>query len=82
MAAYRATTVFVVCLDAGQELSQHLGPAELTLLIIEEQPTVTVGPETKITATGDVVVMAAGAPHSLSVGDAEPVVGGVLQALP
>lgn len=78
--SYRATTVFVVCLDVGQELAEHLAPDELTLLIIEGQPTVTVEGEINVTAAGDVVVMAAGAPHSLSAGAAPAVVVGVLQA--
>ncbi len=79
--SHGATKVFVVCLEVGQELSEHLAPGELTLLIIEGQPTVTVGTETKVTATGDVVVMAAGTPHSLSAGAHRAVVVGVLQRL-
>lgn len=78
--SHEATTVFVVCLDVGQELPEHPAPAELTLLVIEGQPIVTIADVAKDTAVGDVMVMTAGTTHSLSAGAQRAVVVGVLQA--
>lgn len=78
--SHEATTVFVVCLEPGQELPTHPAPAELTLLVIEGQPTVTVADTAKAASVGDVLAMVAGTTHSLSAGGHRAVVVGVLQA--
>ena len=74
------TPVFVVCLDVGQVLSEHPAPADLTLLVIEGQPTITVADAATVTATGDVVVMAEETLHSLAAGAQRAVVVGVLHS--
>ncbi|PZS22824.1 MAG: hypothetical protein DLM54_02340 [Acidimicrobiales bacterium] len=78
--AHRSTKVFVVCLEVDQELPQHPAPMELTLLVIEGQPTVTVADKATLAAAGDVMVMAVGTPHSLKAGAQRAIVVGVLQA--
>jgi len=72
--------VFVVCLEVDQELPEHPAPAELTLLVIEGQPTVTVAGVATATAVGDVMVMATGILHALKAGSQRAIVVGVLQA--
>jgi quercetin dioxygenase-like cupin family protein len=78
----RATTVFVVCLEPGQELPRHPAPAELTLLVIEGEPVITVVDVSLSTIPGDVVVVAAGAVHALRAGPQRAVVVGVLNGRP
>ncbi|MDQ6840620.1 MAG: cupin domain-containing protein [Actinomycetota bacterium] len=74
----RATTVFVVCLEPAQALAQHPAPNELTLLVIDGQPLITVIDEACPTKPGDVLVVASGALHSLRAGSDRAVVVGVL----
>jgi len=73
-----ATTVFSVCLDGDQALAEHPAPADLTLLVIEGQPTITVEGAPTVTATGDVMIIHEGALHSLTAGPHRAVVVGVL----
>lgn len=80
--SHRSTTVFAVCLDVGQELAPHPAPAELTLMIMEGQPTITVAEAARLSAPGDVVAMGEGVMHSLSAGSQRTVVVGILQAKP
>ena len=61
----RSTTVFVVCLEPGQELPRHPAPGELTLLVIEGRPVITVAEEGCATDQGAVLVVPAGAIHAL-----------------
>ena len=70
--SHRAATVFVVGLEAGQELPEHPAPAELTLLVVEGQPTVTVAGDARCSRAGDVVVMATGTAHSFPPERSEP----------
>lgn len=78
VASRLSTTVFVVCLDVSQTLAEHRAPSDLTLLVIEGQPTITVDDTAMITTTGDVIVVAAGTLHSLTAGSQRAVVVGVL----
>ena len=39
--SYRSTTVFVVCLEPSHEPSKHPAPAELTLVVVQGEPIVT-----------------------------------------
>lgn len=80
VATHENTTVFVVCLDAGQALTEHPAPAALTLLVIEGQPTVTVADAAMVGDVGDVIVVGAGTLHSLLAGSQRAVVVGVLQS--
>ncbi len=82
VATQDGTTVFVVCLDADQALSEHPAPADLTLLVIEGQPTITVADTSMVTAAGDVTVMAEGTLHSLAANTQRAVVVGVLHFRP
>lgn len=68
----------MVCLDSGQTLAEHPAPADLTLLVIEGQPKITVEDAATVAATGDVMMMPEGALHSLSAGRHRAVVVGVL----
>jgi quercetin dioxygenase-like cupin family protein len=70
--------VFVVCLEPHQELPRHLAPAELTLLVMEGRPVITVVDKPCPTNPGDVLIIAAGAVHSLQASDERAVVVGVL----
>lgn len=74
----RDTTVFVVCLEPAQELAPHPAPAELTLVVIEGGPVITVADVSRTTAPGDVLIVAADALHSLRGGPERAVVVGVL----
>lgn len=74
--------MFVVCLDVDQALSEHPAPADLTLLIIEGQPAITVADTTTVTTAGDVMVMGLGTLHSLAAGSQRAVVVGVLHTRP
>ncbi len=76
--SHQGTTVFVVCLDVGQELPEHPAPGPLTLLVIEGNPTITVADTATTSVVGDVAVMAAATVHSLSAGPQQAVVVGVL----
>lgn len=82
VASHPSTTVFVVCLDVGQELAPHPAPAELALLVMEGRPTITVAEAVQLSAPGDVAVMAQGIMHSLKAGAQRAVVVGVLRAEP
>jgi quercetin dioxygenase-like cupin family protein len=75
----RDTTVFVVCLEAAQELPSHPAPAELTLLVVEGNPVITVVDSSRTTSPGDVLIVAVDAPHALHAGPERAVVVGVLQ---
>jgi quercetin dioxygenase-like cupin family protein len=77
-----ATMVFVVCLEPAQELPRHPAPAELTLLVIEGEPVITVMDVVSSTVPGDVLVVAAGAVHALRAGHQRAVVVGVLNRRP
>ncbi|MDQ6783307.1 MAG: hypothetical protein M3063_07690 [Actinomycetota bacterium] len=74
----RATKVFVVCLEPGQELARHPAPLELTLLVIEGDPLITFDEKPRLAMPGDVVIVAAGGVHSLRGGSQRAVVVGVL----
>ncbi len=76
--SHQDTTVFVVCLDVGQELPEHPAPGPLTLLVIEGRPTITVNGTAATSAVGDVTVMAAATMHSLAAGPTRAVVVGVV----
>jgi quercetin dioxygenase-like cupin family protein len=78
VASNGATKVFVVCLEPGQELRSHRAPAELTLLVIEGEPVVTVGDGSRPAAGGDVFLVATGALHALSAGPRAAIVVGIL----
>ena len=73
-----ATTVFVVCLEPAQELPRHPALAELTLLVVEGEPVITVVDVVRSTVPGDVLIIAAGAIHTLRAGHQRAVVVGVL----
>lgn len=74
----RGTTVFVVCLEPNQELPRHPAPGELTLLVIEGQPVITVGDKGYGTYQGDVLVVPPGAIHALRADTDRAIVVGVL----
>ncbi len=74
----RGTTVFVVCLEPDQELPRHPAPGELTLLVIEGRPVITVADQRYGADQGDVMVVPAGAIHALRAETARAVVVGVL----
>ena len=82
VAVHLTTTIFVVCLDSGQELPTHAAPGALTLLVIEGHVTITIAGAEHLSHAGDVVVMSRGAPHSLSAGSGRAVVVGVLDKQP
>lgn len=74
----RGTTVFVVCLEPDQGLPRHPAPGELTLLVIEGRPVITVADKRYATDPGDVLVVAAGAIHALRADTDRAIVVGVL----
>ncbi len=78
VASDRATAVFVVCLEPDQELPRHPAPGELTLLVIEGRPVITVADKRSATDQGDVRVVPTGAIHALRAATARAVVVGVL----
>ncbi len=75
----RGTTVFVVCLEPSQGLPRHPAPGELTLLVIEGRPVITVADKRYATDQGDVLVVPTGAMHALRAETDRAVVVGVLR---
>ncbi len=82
VAVHLTTTIFVVCLDSGQDLPTHAAPGALTLLVIEGHVTITVAGTEHLSHAGDVVAVSPGAPHSLFAGSGRAVVVGVLNRQP
>ncbi len=71
------TTAFKVCLEPGQELATHSVPIEVTLVVLEGEPIIAVGPVEGVGKVGDVLIVPAGVDHGLRAGPGRAVVVGV-----
>ena len=58
-------TLTLFAFDAGQGLSEHTSPYDATVLVLDGKAELTIGGKAAICATGQLVIMPAGVPHSL-----------------
>lgn len=59
-------TITLFAFDAGQGLSEHTAPFDAVVEIVDGEAEITVSGKALTARTGDLVVMPAGEPHSLS----------------
>ena len=59
-------TVTVFAFDAGQGLSEHTAPFDAFVQIVDGEASITISGKTLVAAAGEIVLMPAGEPHSLS----------------
>ena len=58
-------TLTLFSFDAGQGLSEHTSPYDATVLVIDGEAELTIGGKALVCATGQMVIMPAGIPHSV-----------------
>jgi len=62
----KAGTVTLFAFDAGQNLSEHTAPFDAMVQVLDGEAELTVGGETFIAGTGQLVIMPAGIPHAVT----------------
>ncbi len=62
----KAGTITLFAFDAGQGLSEHTAPFDAVVEIVDGEAEITVSGKTVTAGPGELVVMPAGEPHSLS----------------
>jgi quercetin dioxygenase-like cupin family protein len=58
-------TVTIFAFDEGQGLSEHTAPFDAFVQIVDGEASITISGRTLTAATGEIVIMPAGEPHSL-----------------
>lgn len=59
-------TVTLFAFDAGQRLSEHTAPFDAVVNVIDGVAEITISGEAMALSAGDMVIMPAGAPHSVA----------------
>ncbi|UEC43296.1 MAG: Cupin_2 domain-containing protein [Methanothrix sp.] len=62
----KAGTVTLFAFDAGQGLSEHTAPCDAVVNVIDGVAEITISGEAMALSAGDMVIMPAGAPHSVA----------------
>ncbi|MBN1795217.1 MAG: cupin domain-containing protein [Sedimentisphaerales bacterium] len=61
-----AGTITLFAFDSGQGLSEHTSPYDAVVQVLDGSAKLTIGGEEKITCAGQIIVMPANIPHSVS----------------
>jgi quercetin dioxygenase-like cupin family protein len=62
----KAGTVTLFAFDGGQRLSEHTAPFDAVVNVIDGEAEITISGEAMTLSAGDMVIMPAGAPHSVA----------------
>ena len=62
----KAGTITLFAFDAGQGLSEHSAPFDAVVYILDGQARITIGGKTQTVNAGEMLIMPANVPHSLS----------------
>lgn len=62
----KAGTVTLFAFDGGQRLSEHTAPFDAVVNVIDGEAEITISGEAMTLLAGDMVIMPAGAPHSVA----------------
>jgi quercetin dioxygenase-like cupin family protein len=59
-------TLTLFAFDAGQQLSEHTAPFDAFVQVLDGSVRLTIGGETVLASTGEMVLMPAGVPHAVA----------------
>jgi quercetin dioxygenase-like cupin family protein len=61
-----AGTITLFAFDAGQKLSEHTSPYDAVVQVLDGKAAITIGGNEKDVSHGQIIIMPAGVPHSVS----------------